>query len=107
MRFAQSALRAFGEVEAALAAEHYLAQQEVSLRSAAAEAGAGHSLASERYRQGLEDMSTLLEAQRRAFNADSQLLVVRRQRIEARIDLHLALGGDFDPSADLPPESRE
>ena len=107
MRFAQSALRAFGEVEATLAAEHYLAQQEVSLRSAAAEAGAGHSLASERYRQGLEDMSTLLEAQRRAFNADSQLLLVRRQRIDARIDLHLALGGDFDPSADLPPESRE
>ncbi len=107
IRFVQSALRAFGEVEAALAAEHYLARQEVSLRSAAAEAGAGHMLASERYRQGLEDMTTLLEAQRRAFNADSQLLLVQRQRIDARIDLHLALGGDFDSATDETPESTE
>ena len=107
IRFVQSALRAFGEVEAALAAEHYLARQELSLRSAAAEAGAGHTLASERYAQGLADMITLLEAQRRAFAADSQLLLVRRQRIDARIDLHLALGGDFGSMAVADRESTE
>jgi multidrug efflux system outer membrane protein len=107
IRFVQSVLRAFGEVEAALAAEHYLARQELSLHSAAAEARAGHTLASERYAQGLVDMTTLLEAQRRAFDADSQLLMVRRQRIDARIDLHLALGGDFDSKADPERESTE
>jgi outer membrane protein TolC len=97
--FADSVLRAFGEVETALAAEGYLAQQEVSLRSAAAEASASQILATERYAQGLVDMATLLEAQRRSFEAESQLLSVRRQRLDARIDLHLALGGDFEQMA--------
>jgi outer membrane protein TolC len=37
----------------------------------------------------------VLEAQRQALNAESQYLSVRRQRLDARIDLHLALGGDW------------
>jgi outer membrane protein TolC len=40
----------------------------------------------------------VLEAQRRAFETETQLLEVRRRRIENRIDLHLALGGGLgDP----------
>ena len=105
--FAQSALRAFGEVETALAAESYLARQEKELRTSASEAGASYDLASERYAQGLAGMATLLEAQRRSFEAESQLLSVRRQRIHARIDLHLALGGDFHTSIPAIGESTE
>ena len=93
--YAQSALRAYAEVESALAAEQYLAAQEGALRIATEEALAARQLAEERYGKGLADLITLLEAQRRAFDAESRLLTVQRQRLDARIDLHLALGGSF------------
>ena len=35
------------------------------------------------------------DAQRRAFDAESALLTVRRLRLDNRVDLYLALGGGF------------
>ena len=93
--YAQSALRAYGEVEAALHAEGFLADQERALATAAEEAVAARALAEERYARGLAGLIALLESQRRAFDAESRLLAVRRQRLDTRIDLHLALGGGF------------
>ena len=63
--------------------------------STAANLEAARTLAEDRYAKGLSDLITLLDAQRRAFDAESRLLSVRRLRLDARIDLHLALGGDF------------
>lgn len=93
--YAQSALRAYGEVEAALNAEGLLADQERALATAAEEALAARSLAEDRYARGLSDLIALLESQRRAFDAQSRLFAIRRQRLDTRIDLHLALGGGF------------
>jgi len=44
----------------------------------------------------LVDIITLLESQRRAFDAQSALLSVRLALVTNRVDLYLALGGDFD-----------
>jgi outer membrane protein, multidrug efflux system len=96
--YAGSVLRAYAEVESALAGERFLAAQETALQTATREALAARQLAEERYAKGLSDLITMLEAQRRAFDAESRLLAVRRQRIDARIDLHLALGGGFSAS---------
>lgn len=96
--YAGSVLRAYAEVESALAAERFLTAQETALQTATQEALAARQLAEERYAKGLSDLITMLEAQRRAFDAESRLLAVRRQRIDARIDLHLALGGGFSAS---------
>jgi outer membrane protein TolC len=41
----------------------------------------------------------VLETQRGALSAESSLLEARRQQLDARIDLHLALGGGFAPAA--------
>ncbi|MEC8645726.1 MAG: efflux transporter outer membrane subunit [Candidatus Latescibacterota bacterium] len=94
--YAQSALLAYAEVEQALIAADLLARQEKALQTATTEAQAARTLAEDRYAKGLSDLITLLDAQRRAFDAESQLLSVRRLRLDARIDLHLALGGDFN-----------
>jgi NodT family efflux transporter outer membrane factor (OMF) lipoprotein len=94
-QFAQRALAAFGEVEISLAAAGFLAQQETALEIASQEALAARQLGEERYARGLADLFTVLESQRRAYDAESQLLNVRRQRLDNRIDLHLALGGGF------------
>jgi len=93
--FAQSVLDACAEVETALAAENILSQREQALEIAAEQALAARNLAEDRYASGLLDFIAVLEAQSRAFEARSQLTSVRRQRLDARVDLYLALGGGF------------
>jgi len=93
--FRQGALRAFGEVETALAAEVFLERQLRSQQKAAEESSKAEKLAWDQYAGGLVDGLTWLEAQRRAFNASSGLLQLKNLRLQNRIDLHLALGGDF------------
>lgn len=93
--YAQTALEAFGQVETALANEQLLRVRAKELAEAASQSTAALALAEERYRSGLEDFVTVMEAQRRAFENESQLLAVRRELMANRIDLHLALGGGF------------
>jgi len=89
-------LRAYAEVESALAAEHYLAEQELHLAQAAKQLVAARRLAIERYRSGVGIYLVVLESQSRALIAESELLAIRRQRLDNRVELHLALGGGFE-----------
>ena len=98
--YANTVLRAYSEVESILAAEQFLAEREIALAEAAEQSRGARLLAEEQYRTGLVDILTLVESQRRELEAQSELLVIRRQRLEARVDLHLALGGSFEPSPD-------
>ncbi|MGI9242257.1 MAG: efflux transporter outer membrane subunit [Verrucomicrobiales bacterium] len=95
-RYAQAALDAFREVETTLAAEHYLASQETALVTAASESDAAERLAVVQYGRGIVDIITVLDSQRRAFNSKSALIAIRNERLQNRIDLYLALGGDFE-----------
>jgi multidrug efflux system outer membrane protein len=89
------ALRAFAEVENALADEGHLESLVVALDEAAAQSIAAESLADQRYLGGLESYVTVLSAKRTALEARSALIDARRRRLETRIDLYLALGGGF------------
>ncbi|MDH3638076.1 MAG: efflux transporter outer membrane subunit [Gammaproteobacteria bacterium] len=93
--YAQTLLRAFREVETALSNDRQLADQEIALRTAREESIAAEQLALEQYRAGLVDIITLLEAQRRSFNSQNSLIQVSTERVRNRIDLYLALGGNF------------
>jgi multidrug efflux system outer membrane protein len=96
------ALNAFREVETALAAEQYLTAQADALREASKEAVFAEDRALSRFQSGLVTFITLLESQRRAFDSRSALIRVENQRLQNRIDLYLALGGDFETAAPLP-----
>ena len=100
-RYAQSVLNAFAEVENALANEHYLGERETLIASAMEQSLAAKSLSEEQYLSGLTDFITMLEAQRSAYENESQLLTTRRQRLDARIDLHMALGGSFNYETEI------
>lgn len=93
--YVQQVLRAFGEVEIALAAERFLTDRERALQEAAQQSIASERLAQDRYDAGLQDYLSFLEAQRNSFLAQSELITAKRQRLDARIDLYLALGGDY------------
>ena len=94
--YVQSALRAFGEVETALAAESRLDEQVRALAEATEQSLAARDLAQDRYAAGLADLLTVLESQRQALDTQSRLLTARRGRLDARVDLILALGGGFE-----------
>jgi len=99
--YASAAQKALSEVETGLAVEGYLARQETHLREAADQANAAREISEDRYLRGLEDFLTVADTQRSALAAESLWLQTRRQRLEARIDLHLALGGGFTTEEDL------
>jgi multidrug efflux system outer membrane protein len=88
-------LTAFREVETLLAADRFYESERVAREIAAAESAMAEEMAWEEYSRGLIDITTVLEAQRRAFNSKSTLLNVTSQRLNTRISLYLALGGDF------------
>lgn len=93
--FAEVALQAFREVESALAIERSLAKQENFLDTELRQANLAEVQASRDYSEGIVGILELLEAQRRAVNARRSMISLRNQRLQNRIDLHLALGGDF------------
>ena len=89
-------LQSYQEVESALASEEILFRRERAMEEAVRQSLAAQDLAEDRYRLGLTDIITVLSAQRTAYNSESQLLALRRARLDNRVDLHLALGGGFD-----------
>ncbi len=94
--YAGQLLMAFAEVETALDAQAYQRERAQFLAEAAGHAEAARAMAETRYGGGLDPLLVVLEAQRRSLEADSQLLTAQRQLLDARVDLHLALGGYFD-----------
>lgn len=97
--YAGAVLQAFGEVETALSVESFLRDRLLELEESVVEAETAREQARFRYRQGLGDLLVVLQTDRRILNSRSQILTLQRLLLENRIDLHLALGGGFDPGA--------
>ncbi len=98
--YTQTALEAFREVESALNADVSLAEQETFLLQEVEQAALAEKQAARDYADGSnDDILRVLESQTRATNARAGLIRLRNERLQNRIDLHLALGGDFHTSA--------
>jgi outer membrane protein, multidrug efflux system len=107
--YAKTILVAFGEVENALAADAML-QQRVRVREAQVESmQAAVRAAQEQARVGKSDQYNVLEQQLSLNAAEGALLRVRVEQRTQRVNLYLALGGDFGTAAsakaDGPPGS--
>ena len=72
------------KLESALAAEDVLSRREVALEEAVIQSVAAEALDEERYRLGLTDIITVLSSQRTAATSESQLLTIRRARLDNR-----------------------
>jgi outer membrane protein, multidrug efflux system len=91
----KTVLDAFGEVEQALVAEYFFAEREVAARKAAELAKEAAKRAGEEFSAGTGDVLTVIQATETEIDSASRYVAIRRMRLENRIDLHLALGGDF------------
>lgn len=94
-------LTACREVEDALVAEQQLREQWQTVQEQVREARLAEDLARERYGRGVGLLLTVLDTERRRASAEDSALLLQQSLWNARIDLHLALGGAWtpDPSA--------
>jgi multidrug efflux system outer membrane protein len=96
--FAQTALRAFSEVETALASELSLGARELVLRQGLTDSRRALELEQIRFRVGSKDLRTVTQQQLAAYAVSMSLLRVQTEQRVQRVQLHLALGGDFAPA---------
>ena len=104
--YAGAVLSALREVEDALVREDSWRLQLTHLETRVEEARAGDRIARSRYRRGVEELRDVLETERRLRSAEEALIGARAELWNARIDLHLALGGDWGVN-DSPAEPAE
>ena len=88
-------INAFSEVEQTLFSEQSNKILLESYSDAAEQAEAAYKLSRERYDSGLVDLIAVLDSQQRWFQARSQVLFAKKTKIDTRLNLILALGGDL------------
>ena len=94
--YRKTILAAFKDVEDALVAASRQSQQETLQQQVQAQAREALRLAEIRYREGVDDLLTVLDAQRTLFNAQDQLAQLRLNRLGAAVSLYKALGGGWN-----------
>ncbi len=91
-------LAALADVESALAAGSRSADQEVLQEQVLVQAQRALQLAEVRYREGADDLLTVLDAQRTLFQAEDQRAQIHLSRLLASVGLFKSLGGGWtDP----------
>ncbi len=94
--YARAGLRAFSDVENAMSSESTLRSRERLLTQAVVDNERALELAEVRYRVGASDLRAVSQQQLALLSARTTLLRVRSEARVQRVNLHLALGGDFE-----------
>jgi outer membrane protein TolC len=115
--YAGAVLNALREVEDALVMGRATRENHQLTAERVAEARAADRIAKERYQRGVERLLTVLETERRLRLAEQANITSTADVWNARIDLFLALGGDWgtdstaspgdEPTAEAPSENHE
>jgi NodT family efflux transporter outer membrane factor (OMF) lipoprotein len=94
-QYAGKLLNAFSEVEHSLGAEVSLHARSEDLRAATTQAEQAYTLSMRRYEEGEADLLDALQLHQRLLEIQQALYRVALLQLTERINLHLALGGDF------------
>ena len=98
-QYVQTALKAFSDVENALSSGLALRQREEVLAAAVADSERALFLAQTRYRVGSGDLRSVQQQQVAYISSRMNLLRVQTEQRVQRVNLHLALGGNFTADA--------
>jgi outer membrane protein, multidrug efflux system len=97
--YASAVRNALKEVDDGLANADLNERQERSQQETVAQAQRSLDLAELRYREGADELLTTLDSQRVLFQAQDSLVQLRLARLNAALDLYLALGGGWTRAA--------
>ena len=86
---------AFAEVHQAVERQASLMRRHQAYAASADNARAAADLSFEQYQRGLTSYVTVLESERRAFDAETTLVRLRAELLRNRMALHRALGSDW------------
>ena len=95
-RYIKKMLMAFSEVETLLFNESSLKIQYNEIINNEEQTLATYELAIDRYESGVSDLITVLNLQQQWINSKSKKINIEYQKINNRLNLLLALGGDFN-----------
>jgi multidrug efflux system outer membrane protein len=95
--YARVALQAIGDVENALAISQSLAARITLLTEALNEEARALNFTETRFRIGRADRRAVEQQRLNVFNARMALIELHSDELAGRVNLHLALGGGFDP----------
>jgi NodT family efflux transporter outer membrane factor (OMF) lipoprotein len=98
--YAQVILVAMREVEDSLVEQQLLTERLEQLKVRLVEATSAEKLARSRYQRGLEKILIVIDTEQRRRLAENEIALTMGNIYNARINLYLALGGDWRPSAD-------
>lgn len=105
-RYIDDVYQAFVEIENGVNRHQSLKSRFDYFKSANENAVAAESLSFSQYLNGIVSYTTVLESQRRAFDAQTQLIQLKSQLLQNQIQLALSLGGNnetfidqFEPSS--------
>lgn len=93
--YRKSIRAALSDVDSALAAGNRTAQQELLQQQVLLQARTALRLSEIRYREGVDDLLAVMDAQRTLFQAADQLAQIRLSRLQAATSLFKALGGGW------------
>ena len=99
--YAETVLNAIREVEDAMVKEKYLTESVGLLKVRVDEAMKAENLARDRYSKGVESLLTVLDTERRRISAENELASAIKNLYNARVDLYLAIGGDWEVSYEI------
>jgi multidrug efflux system outer membrane protein len=103
--YASIGLRAFAEVEAALAAENAAREREQILTQALADNRRAYDVVQTQFKVGSTDLRFVTQRELALFATQSALTRVQAEQRVQRVNLHLALGGSFEEPPPPPPPS--
>ena len=93
--YVKAALDAFSDVEKNLDLGQVLVQREKYLTEARTEFDKAYRIANLRYQEGESDLLDVLTLQQNTIAADSNSVAIKRALLEQRVNLYLALGGEW------------
>lgn len=94
-QYLQQVYQAFADVENSVSERESLTQQYAFYFKAQDNAIAAEKLSFDQYLRGLVTYTTVLESQRRSFDAQTTVIQLTNQLLQNRIEIYLALGGDY------------
>jgi outer membrane protein, multidrug efflux system len=101
--YAAVGLRAFGEVEGALAAEIAAREREQILAQVFSDSEQALSVVQTQFKVGSTDLRFVEQRQLALSATRSALIRVQAEQRVQRVNLHVALGGSFEPRTQPPP----